>query len=228
MSENGNENKGVKELYELHIKPTFKMFYAQDSSFGIFSVEITKDTEDAKEVKTTGYGNFVIKGSMPLLDEEKQYVIKVKSKISVDKQGREAYEVTSVYEKMPTTKEEQGVFLRAVLTEKQVEEIFNAYPDSDIIELISEDKLDYSKVKGLGDVMYQKVKEKIMKNIEYREAIVKLAERYGVSHHMIKKMSDHYGSPTLLIQKIEEDPYILSYEVDGIGFKNWCLHTLHS
>jgi exodeoxyribonuclease V alpha subunit len=219
MSEEKNEIIEEKELYELHVKPTYKMFYKEENSFGIFSVEISKDTEDASEIKTTSYGNFTIKGSMPFLDADKQYVVKVKSKIAIDKQGRESYEVASIYEKMPTSKDEQETYLRAVLTEKQVEEIFKVYPDHDILEMIAEDKFDYSLVKGLGDVTYQKVKEKVIKNLEYREAIVKLSEKYGVSHNMIKKMSDHYGSPTLLVQKIEEDPYILSYEVDGIGFK---------
>lgn len=213
------ENKNRKELYELHIRPSFKMFYADDNNFGIYGVEISKETDDSSEIKMNNYGNFTIKGSMPYLDMTKEYVIKVKSAIQTDKQGRESYEISSIYEKMPTTKEDQVVFLKAILTEKQVEEIFKVYPDSDILELIAEDNLDYTLIKGIGDVMYQKVKEKVMKNLEYREAIVKLSEEYGVSHNMIKKMSDQYGSPTLLIQKIEEDPYILSYEVDGIGFK---------
>lgn len=207
-----------KEFYELTVKPTFKMFYAEDSSFGIFSVEPTKENDDAKDINLSSYGQFTVKGTMPFLEEGKQYVVKVKSKIVVDKQGREAYEIASIYESMPSTKEEQVSFLKAILTENQVEQIFKVYPDHDVVELISENKFDFSLVKGMGEVLYQKVKDKVMENIQYREAISKLAN-YGVTHNMIKKMSNHYGSPTLLMQKIEENPYILSYEIDGVGFK---------
>jgi exodeoxyribonuclease V alpha subunit len=218
IDENAVETEVQKEFYELIISPTYKMFYSEDSSFGIFGAEFSKETEDSHHIKLNGYGNFTIKGNMPLLEADKKYVVKVRSEMAIDKQGRESYEVVSSYESMPSSKEETQEFLKAILTEKQVEEIFKVYPDNDVVELIADGKFDYNKVKGLGDVTYENVKKKVLENIQYREAIAKLSS-YGVTHKMIVKMSDQYGSPTLLVQKVESNPYILSYEVDGIGFK---------
>lgn len=214
MSENVKEKDGNLEII---IKPERELFYAVDSNFGIYACEIAKETADSEEIKLNDFGNFTLKGSMPVLEHGKQYKAKVVAK--EDKKFGIGYEVVFIYEEMPTTKESQETFLRAILTEKQVEEIFKVYKDEDVISLIEDNKFDYSQVKGLGDVMYQKVREKVIQNLEYREAIILLSQKYGVTYNMIKKMSDSYGSPTLLVQKIEEDPYILSYDVNGIGFK---------
>lgn len=202
---------------ELIIKPERELFYSNDTNFGIYAVAIAKETEDSSKVKLNDYGNLTVKGSMPVLEYGRSYKVRVVAK--EDRKFGLGYEIQSVYEMMPTSKDDQKKFLSAILTEKQVGNIFAVYPDDDVIELISEDKFEYEKVKGLGEVTYNKVKKKVMDNIEYREAIVKLSEQYGVTHNMIKKMSDAYGSPTLLVQKIQEDPYILAYDVDGIGFK---------
>lgn len=214
MNENSTE---IDNRLDVVIKAEKQFFYSSESDFGIFACVIARETKDSEKIVINNFGNFTVKGSMPILEPGKQYKAKVIPKD--DKKFGLGYEVVSIYEEVPTTKEAQKKFLSALLTEKQVDEIFNAYPDTDVINLIEEGKFDHSIVKGLGDKTFEKVKDKVLKNLEYREAIIQLSEEYGISFNMIKRMSDSYGSPTLLIQKIKEDPYILSYDVDGIGFK---------
>lgn len=206
-----------EQVLQVHLTLEREMYYNEDGNYGICSVGIAKNDLDYQKIKLSKYGSFTIKGSMPKLEHGKRYKAKLIEK--EDKKYGLGYNVVSIYEDAPISKDEQMSFLSSILTPKQTEEIFKAYPDDDILDLIKNDKFDISKVHGIGEVIFEKIKKKIEENMEYREAIIKLSDLYGVTHNMIKKLSDHYGSPTLLVQKVEENPYILSYEVNGIGFK---------
>src|SRR5690606_25753764 len=45
-----------------------------------------------------------------------------------------------------------------------------------------------------------------------------LLAKYGIKYNMISKLVKEYGNPQIVIQKIEDNPYVLT-EVKGIGFK---------
>lgn len=218
VGEKQNTIENDKPYYELIVKPTFKMFYDDNSNFGIFSVETAKETNDVGHIKTNSFGTFTIKGTSPLLENKKQYTVRLKKELSVDKKGRESYDIISIYENMPSSREEQEAFLKTLLTENQTKGILEKYPNDDVIELIAEGKLDYSDIKGIGDTTFEKIQTKVKENIQYKQAIATLSN-YGVSFTMIKKMVNSYGSPVILLKKVEDNPYILSYDVDGIGFK---------
>jgi exodeoxyribonuclease V alpha subunit len=135
-----------------------------------------------------------------------------------DKKYGMGYEVVTIYEEMPSDVESQYEFLSAILTPNQLTAIYEVYPNQDVIELIKNDTFDYEKVKGMGKVTYEKLREKILSNIEHQQAISEL-HKYGLTTKMIIKISEHYGSPTLLVEKVKNNPYILADEVKGIGFK---------
>jgi exodeoxyribonuclease V alpha subunit len=202
-------------VLEVILKPERKKYYSLDSSFGIYAV-IIKECDDWSKIECDNYGDVVIKGNMPMLDFNSLYVATLEPK--KDPRYGMGYEVKTIYSKPITTVEEQKKFLLSILTEKQVENIFEAYPNENIIELIKNDKFDYNIVKNIGEKTYEKIKEKIIENEKYQKAIITLTGKFGVPYNAVKKMSEYYGSPDLLLQKIEENPYILT-EIDGYGFK---------
>jgi len=202
-------------MLQIHLKPVKDMYYDSSSNYGVFACEIAKENPDSKKVIYNNYGNFTVKGIMPKLENTKTYVAKLKE--VKDKYGL-GYEVVNIYEEKLSTHEEQQKFLKAFITEKQLASILTVYPKENIIELIEQDKFDYSKIKGIGYTTYQRIKEKIMENKDLQNVYATLQE-YGLTHNKIRKLSEHYSSPQLLLDKIKENPYILADEVEGIGFR---------
>lgn len=199
-------------MEEIKIKliPTKKLFYNDTSNYGIYSCV----TDELDKVQMNDWGNFVIKGNSHKLTLDSEYIAKLI--LECDKQNRVAYVIQSIYEDVPTTNDKQKMYFNAILTETQADEIFKVYPNEDIIQLIRDDKFDVSKVKGIGEKTYNKIKDKIIETIEYKEALDFLSQ-YNINNNMIIKMVKHFKSARLLIDKIKENPYIIT-EVHGIGF----------
>lgn len=206
-----------KQFLNIIISKEKEVYYNSHSNYGVFACNIATPTEDSKKVKKNDYGNITVKGVMPNLEFGKQYMAYVAPKM--DKKYGLGYEIVHIYEQAPSTQEGQRIFLQALLTERQVENIFTIYPNEDVVAMIRNNTFDYKKVKGIGEVVYEQIKNKVEENYDLREAIVELSSKYGLTNKMIQKLSHHYHSPTLLLQKIRENPYVLANEVNGIGFK---------
>lgn len=126
----------------------------------------------------------------------------------INKFARQDYEFKS--------EEDVKKFLSKILTETQVGNLYEAYEHP--LEIIaSMDTEGLTKVKGIGEVSAEKIISKYYSTLDYAEAYVELDE-YGLSNNMIISLSQEYGSPTNLVAKIKENPYLLT-EVEGIGFK---------
>lgn len=207
-----------KQEFEIHIKPSFKKYYSDTSSFGIYAVDLQKDSPNEDKVKDIDDFNreITLVGSMPELENGKLYIATVNLK-KHPKFGLQ-YEAKTVYQKPFTTREEQVSFIGAILTQSQLQKITEAYPTENIIDLIKEDKFDVSLVKGIGEKTYEKIKQKIADNEKYQKAIIQLTGKFSVPYNAVKRLSDKYGSPDTLLQKINKNPYLLT-EVDGFGFK---------
>ncbi len=125
--------------------------------------------------------------------------------------------VETIKQDRPVTVTQQKAFLESILTEAQINSIFSVYDEGqDIIGMIENNEFDYNKVKGLGEKTYEKMKNKVMENLEMSEVLVFLS-KYGIKYNMIAKLVKEYKSPQIVIQKIEENPYVLT-EIKGIGF----------
>lgn len=207
------------EQFEIVVVPERRVYpkpFAEYNDFGIFAVKVV-DTENWDRIEENSYGNITLKGGMPDLKIGKTYITTVARK--KDPKYGVGYEVViPPYMKPFSTIEEQVTFLSTILSEFQVKALTKAYPDVNLIDLIKGDKLDLSIVKGVGDATLAKIKEKIIENEKYQMAIIHLTGEYGIPYSAVKRLSDKYGSPDLLIDKIEKNPYILT-EVDGFGFK---------
>lgn len=203
-------------MIKVRIKPTRELFFNADDYYGIYGATVNQEDVEKYQIKMNQYGNISIKGTMPRLNIGKEYYAVIVEETNSSFAG--SYALESIKQDRPTTIDEQKVFLKMVLTEYQVENIFNVYEGQDVIKMIEEDTFDYSKVKGLGKTTYENVKEKVLTSLELSELLVFLG-KHGIKYNMVQKLIKKYQSPQLVIQKIEANPYVLT-EVRGIGFKS--------
>ncbi|AYP68220.1 Dda-like helicase [Bacillus phage vB_BcoS-136] len=199
---------------EIRIKPTKTLFFADDTFFGIYGAEVNPD--DMDKVKLNKWGNISIKGTTPKLSIGEEYIAVVKEDKGSAYAG--SYILETIRQEKPVTIAEQRTFLETILTPTQVTNIFEKYSEGqDIVGMIEDGTFDYSDIKGIAEKTFQKLREKVMNNLEMNEVLVFLS-KYGIKYNMIQKLVKEYKNPQIVIQKIEENPYLLT-ELKGIGFK---------
>lgn len=200
----------MEDIIELKIVPVREFYHNND--YGIYACE----TDEPNKVMVNKiYNTFSMKGNTFKLKLDKEYNAKLVER--EDKKFGTYYEIVSIFENMPTGKDQQRGYLLSVLTEKQVNAIYKAYPDEDIIELFKTDKFDVNKVKGIGEKSYVKVRDKIIENLEFQQAFEFLSQ-YGVTNNLIIKLVKHFKSAGLLISTLQNSIYDIT-QVSGVGFK---------
>lgn len=200
-----------REIVEVELSPIANFFTKDD--FRIY--EVLPSEEALKKMYPNKYGKYTIKGDMPELDASKKYMATLEA---VEDNYGKGYNVKLIYEKELETQEEMRDFLSTILTEKQATAILDAYPYTEIIDLAKEGKLDHNKIKGVGEATIDKVINKIVEGEKFKKSIIHLTVKYGIPYKSIKKLSEEYKSPELLIKAIDENPYVL-LKVNGFGFK---------
>ncbi|UNH58358.1 RecD-like DNA helicase [Bacillus phage vB_BsuS_PJN02] len=202
-------------MMELRIKPKKVLFFNEENFFGIYGVDVNPDDLD-KGVKLNQYGNISIKGVMPKLNTMEEYIVTVKPDTQSNYDG--SYIVESIKQDKPVTISDQKAFLSTILTSNQIENIFAVYKDGeDIVGMIENGEFDYKSVKGLGDKSFEKLKKKVMDNIDMSEVLA-FCNKHKIKYNTIAKLVKEYKNPTIVVDKINQNPYVLT-EVPGIGFK---------
>lgn len=201
-------------MTEIKVKPTKVLFMNEESFFAIYSFDVNPD--DRSKVKTNSYGNISIKGVMPKLNMGQEYKVVVKEDTSNKYKG--SYELISIKSDRPTTVKEQKAYLETILTPTQVGNIYKVYKETDdVIGMIENNEFDYKKVNGLGDKTFEKLKTKVLDNIDMSE-VLSFCGKFGIKYNTIAKLVKEYKHPSILIEKLKENPYILT-ELKGIGFR---------
>lgn len=201
------------EKVEIKVIPTRQLFFDSESSFGIYACDVNPEYTD--KVAINNYGGISFKGIAPNLDLGTEYSVTITPDMKSTYKG--SYILESIKQEKPTSVEEQKNFFKMILTETQVENIFAVYEGQDVIGMIQEDKFDYSIVKGLGDKTFEKMKEKVLMNLEMSELLVFLG-KHGIKYNMVNKLIKEFKNPQIVMEKIEENPYVLT-KVKGVGFK---------
>src|SRR5690606_3981185 len=199
---------------EIRVKPTKCLFFNEDDFFGIYGFDVNPD--DHHKVKMNKWGNISIKGSMPKLNIGEEYSVIIKEDAGSKYAG--SYILESIKQGRPETVAEQRAFLETILTPMQVSNIYEVYKEEDdVVGLIERGEFDYDKIKGIGEATFEKLQKKVIEGVGMSEVLTFLS-KYGIKYNMISKLVKEYNNPQIVIQKIEENPYILT-EVRGIGFK---------
>lgn len=205
----------MSDVIKVKLVPTWDLYPKTTSDYRVYSCT-TRDIE--APIKFNQYGDFVINGEMQELELGEEYDAELQE-VQHPRHGL-GYKVLRVYQELPQTVEGQYAFLKTIINENYAEAIRRAYPNEiNIIQLIRDGELDYSKIKGIGDSVFERIKQSVNENFELQDVIVELSP-LGVTNTIIRKLVAHYDdNASLVLQKIKKNIYILCEEVSGIGFK---------
>lgn len=212
------------EVYEFKVLVTYEKFYSEDSTWGTyiasteddipFFSKAEKNQYDGQMSGNTKFCNIV--GKMQQLSVGCEY--KIKAKYEYNKQYGHQYHPIEIYALIPQTKETQLLFLKTLIPKWIAENLIAAYPNvvNDVVNGTLRE-IDYSLVKGVREIMWGKIKDKIINNYLISDIIIML-KPLGVTYAMIKKLLSDEPNPVLLKQELEDNPYILT-RINGLGFK---------
>ena len=202
MSDKQVEFKGVIARC-VYSSPTFKTY----------AINVSK--EDYPFMKFSKYGDATIIGDLSDLIVGVEYHVVAREEQS--KYGV-SYRVVNIRRDIPTDEENTKAFLSEVLTSKQAETLYSNYPDIiDIVKNGEDDKVDLSKLNGIGEYTFNVIKDKIIENFKLVDLV---AEFKGVlSLSMIRKIYYAYPDIDVLRTRLKEEPYTTLTKISGVGFK---------
>ena len=181
--------------------------------FKIYAVVV--DKTKYPELKQNKYNNVSITGELSDLTLGVEYEITAEEQET--KYGT-SYKVISIRRDIPTTVEGTYIFLSEILTESQAKVLISNYPN--IIQMVKDNDLssiDFSKLKGIKEKTFEKIKEKIITNFCLMELVIEF--KNILSMNMIKRIYDTYNSIDRLKEKLKTNPYTTLTRISGIGFK---------
>lgn len=218
------------EIYKFTAIITYEQYYSDDSTWGVFGFSTKDDipffTRPTKTFDPFGDNNSAndtddkkmskLAGKMQHLVVGGEYVVKAKYK--KDKKYGDQYTPIAIYAIIPQSRETQLLFLKSMIPEWMADNLINAYPN--VVNDVANGTLktiDYNLVKGVREITWNKIKEKIINNYLISD-IISMLKPIGVTYAMIKKLLSEEPNPVLLKQELEKNPYIMT-KIDGIGFR---------
>lgn len=212
-----DEKIDTDKLYEFTATITYPMYYNQQNNYGVYEFTCNEKLPCTNPYAYKDKNKYIgcLNGNMQELFCETEY--KVTAKLKYNKKYKKYdYNVESIFNEQPKTVDQQRKFVEVLCTKKQADSILAIYPN--IVEDIMTGKyIDTSKINGIGNKTFEKIKDKILDNYIIQDVLV-LLRPLGVTFNTIKKMLGFETNPSLLKQKIIENPYILT-SVHGLGFK---------
>lgn len=204
---------------------TFQRFYSDSSLWGVFVVKTKDDMPYKEEINKPNvfeddedfepYYIVTVAGKVQQLYVGSEYEF-VANPVYSQKYKSWQYEPVTVTALAPSSIEASKLFLNAVLTENQANVLLKAYPNI-IQEIIDgKDNVDVKKLPGIGEISYNKIKDKIIQNYVISD-IITLLQPYGVTFSAIKSLLKWEPNSALLKQKIKDNPYEV-INARGFGF----------
>ena len=181
--------------------------------YKIYAVDINR--LDYPDIKINKYNNVSILGELADLTLGVEYEITAEEQ--TNKYGT-SYKVVNIRRDIPTTVEGTYLFLSEILTENQAKVLVENYPN--IIQKVKDNDLadiDLSKLKGIGEKTFEKIKDKIITNFALMELVIEFKNVLSMS--IIKKIYDEYSSIEKLKEKLKTNPYTTLTRISRIGFK---------
>ncbi len=181
--------------------------------YKIYAVNVNKF--DYPEIKQNKYNNVSILGELSDLTLGVEYEITAEEQ--TNKYGT-SYKVINLRRDMPTTTEGTYLFLSEILTDNQAKVLVENYPN--IIQKVKDndlDDIDLSKLKGIGEKTFEKIKDKIITNFALMDLVIEFKNVLSMS--IIKKIYDEYSSIDKLKEKLKMHPYTTLTRISRIGFK---------
>ena len=162
------------EILKFTVTITFEQYYSEDTSWGCFGfstkddipfyIQETKEFDPFENIQTDSDKKFSkLVGKMQHLIVGGEYVVKATYK--KDKKYGDQYVPIAVYAVIPQDRESQLLFLKSMISEQIAENLINVYPN--VVNDVANGTLktiDYSLVKGVREITWNRIKEKIINN----------------------------------------------------------------
>lgn len=203
--------------------PVTERYYSSDSSYGVFVFHTKDDIPEYDlvppspfQTDTEGLKMSMLVGNMQQLYIGSEYEVIATLDYNAKYKSYQ-YKPKIITSVTPKTEEQQKMFLTSIITDRQAETLLGKYPNivEDIIK--GTDNVDLKELKGIGEMTYHSIKEKVMENYVISDILI-LLQPLGVKYAMIKKLLMGEPNPALLKEKLLDNPYIM-LDLRGFGFK---------
>ena len=187
----------------------------EENTYGIVSWNVNNVIEG--DPLTDAYNNITITGEYEeIIEIGKVYTILAKE-FEHEKYGIQ-YQLLFIGQIVDLSNVgNQKAFLKTFLTDGQIEEMFKVLKNPlDIIQRHDIESL--KKVHGIGDYISQRIIERFEEVKDYSSVYLEL-DGLGLTPLFIQKLIKKYQNPAKIIKIIKENPYQLSFDIEGIGFK---------
>lgn len=203
----------MTEIVTIKATPYKEVYANPDSDFYIYGSYVSQD--DAEKVELNNWNSISIQADIPL---DLNVVQTIEIQYLPEAKYPATYNLVSIKYDLPSSPKEQADYLEALVTPNQYESIYSVYSRTKdyVVTEIIEGTFDYSKVKGIGDVVIKRIKDNLEARIDMNE-LISFLQKYDVSMKLIEKIHRHYGDSKHAIHNIKENPYNL-LQVNGIGF----------
>ncbi|BAO04765.1 exodeoxyribonuclease V, alpha subunit [Clostridium botulinum B str. Osaka05] len=205
----------MAEEYVSFIGIPVNEIYAKED-FRIYGVKVNeKIVNELNLILDKKYKTLTITGNIPSLNLNTEYKIKA---IPTETKYGISYKVTKIGKDKPKTVIQTRKFLEEILTPRQANILLTAYPN--IIDLIvNGEEIDLNKTKGIKEVTFKKIKEKIINDLCLAELIDDFSE-YKITLNMIRKIYDKYTCSEKVREAMLKDPYKCLCGINRVGFKD--------
>lgn len=211
-----------EEILEFEIIPQMERYYNDDSCYGVYTFTTKCDIPECYMCKSDPFDDDSeeIRGSCLVGNMQKLTIglsYKITAKLVYNAKYKQyQYVPETIISSIPKTYEQQVGFLKTQVTALQAENILKVYPNV-VDDVITGKEIDYSQIKGVGEITWSRIKNNIIDNYVISDVITML-QPLGVTFGVIKKLIADEPNPSVLKQKIHKDPYILT-KIKGLGFK---------
>ena len=207
----------VGKIFEFIMKPIKELYYNEQNFYSISIIELEEELPGAELDKITEkYTTKLVGRSVPLSTSSKY---KVTAKFIYNEKYGYQYEIVTI--KPIVSSDSQATldnsYLQAIITPTQYETINSAYPN--IVQNLLDNpnfEPDYSKLKGIKQKSWYKIREKILKYQQIGD-ILALLVPLGISNNMIEKLTSYEPNIDILKSKLKTNPYEFT-KIQGFGF----------
>lgn len=195
--------------------PKYPEVLGVDNTYGIVSWYPMNVIEGEPVIDS--WGTLVIKGTYEeTIDCKEDYTI-IAKEVQDEQRGKQ-YELLFIGKALDLSKiNNQKTFLKTFLTDGQITEMFKVL-DNPLTAIEAHDIESLKKVNGIGDYIANCIIDRFEHNKDNCEVYLELDE-YGLTPKFIQKLINQYKNPHKVVEIIKTNPYQLSFDVDGIGFK---------
>ena len=213
------ENENIIRVKAYHKRTLFpkypKVLGVGENTYGVTVWEIYEEVEGV--VQANSQGEITVSGEFySEIDNGKPYVLVCKE-THHQKYGLQ-YSLIYMNEEVDLSSVlHQKQFLKSFMTDNQISEFYRLYDNP--LKIIADGDMEaICKVKGVKEFTAKAILKRF-NNVKDLSAVYLKLDTLGLTPTFIKKLLERYGSPEGVVNIIKENPYQLTYDVDGIGFK---------